>query len=380
MDNLFISEYLPEASGQDVSVYLYGLMQCYYPSMRDVTIADALSMTPESVLRAFMYWQDKRLVHIVSEKPLTVEYQMASVPQATTETPMKYATFVRSLNALTAPRQYGTRELKYVFDFIENYGMEEGAVLELISYCMQSKSRNVSINYINAVAQTWCENNIRTTEQAHEFIENYLQRRHGASEVLRRWNKRRKPTVDEMEAYDRWVNEWGFDKEAILAVCPELISVGTPTFSILNDRLYELYKANKTKKQEIVELSSDEASSREFARLVFSRLGKVEPPNKTNIAQLNAFTQDHKLPEQVVLLAAEACTNAERPFGLLKTILKDWCERGIVTVAQAEKELVEREKRFKNKGRGKDDYFAYNQRKLNNEDVASFFVNLDEDL
>ncbi|MDO4564056.1 MAG: DnaD domain protein [Clostridia bacterium] len=378
VDNLFITEYLPEAGGQEVAVYLYGLMQCYYASMREISISEALSIPPESVQKSFEYWQDKRLVRIIRDEPLTVEYLLATTPQVTTETPQKHHAFVRSLNALTAPRQFDMRELKVVFEFIETYGMEEGAVLELVSYCMQLKGRSVSANYLKAVAQSWCEEGVITTEQANRYLEDYASRRHGASEVLKRWNKRRKPTLDEMNLYDRWIKEWGFDSEAILAVCPELVSVGTPTFAILNDRLYELYSRHKVRKEDIVEESKDYSSDREFARLVFSRMGKIEPPTKSNVAQLAAFVNDRGLPKQVVLLAAEASADAERPFGLLKTILKDWCERGINTVQQAEKELVDRERRPK--GRKKDMFDYEKQRKLSNADVASMYVNLDEDI
>lgn len=380
VDNLFISEYLPEAEGQDVQVYLYGLMQCYYPSMRDTSIDSALSIPQSRVLRAFVYWQSKGLVRILSEEPLTVEYINATIEEATIADNNKYSKLVASLNALTAPKQFLLRELKYVYNFIEQYGMEEGAVLELVAYCIQLKGKRVSINYIDTVAQDWCEKGILTTERAQQYISDYLQKKHGASEVLKRWNKRRKPTQDEMDLYDKWISQWGFDEEAILAVCPQLVSVGTPTFAILNDRLNTLYLQNKTKKEKIVESEKGFSSDREFALLLFSRLGKIEPPTQTHIAQIGMFLHEKKMPEAVILLAADACTNADRPFGYLKTILKDWCEKGILTVPQAEQALVEHENKKKTSRPAKKDTFVFEQRAVNNEEVAARFVNLDEDI
>ena len=53
VENLFIQEFLPRASGDYVRVYLYGLMQCYHPS-EDMTLertAHILDLPPETVAK-----------------------------------------------------------------------------------------------------------------------------------------------------------------------------------------------------------------------------------------------------------------------------------------------------------------------------------------
>ncbi|MDD3401190.1 MAG: DnaD domain protein [Eubacteriales bacterium] len=381
VDNLFITEFLPDADGQDVCVYLYGLMQCYHPSMRDTSISEALSIPESRVQRAFVYWQSKGLCTVVGDEPLIVEYKGATIQEATTATPAKYPQFIRSLNALLAPRELLLRELKYVNAFIEEYGMEEGAVMELFSFCIQQKSKRVSIGYINTVAMSWCERGILTADQASQYISDYNIKAHGASEVLARWNKRRKPTHDEMDMYDRWVGEWGFDTEAILAACPQVVVAGTPTFAVLNDMLSALHAKNMTTKDDILSNDKSVSSDKEFTRLVFARLGKVEPPTQSNIAQIGVFVHQMKIPQQVILLAADACATAERPLGYLKAILKDWADKGINSIPLAEKALVERENGKNTSNKGKRVTIDYKgQRAPNSNDVAARFVNLDEDI
>ena len=104
VDNLFFLEYMPDADGMFVKVYLYGLMQCYHPSLNDVDVADALGLSDAQVRCAFVYWQSKGLVRIRSDEPLTVEYLLTEQPAVTTATPMKYRRFIESLNALLSPR------------------------------------------------------------------------------------------------------------------------------------------------------------------------------------------------------------------------------------------------------------------------------------
>ena len=74
VDNRFIADHTPGAQGLWVQVYLYGLMQCCHPSMRGVSVAEALDISETAVADAFAYWQEQGLVRIVSADPLTVEY------------------------------------------------------------------------------------------------------------------------------------------------------------------------------------------------------------------------------------------------------------------------------------------------------------------
>lgn len=337
LDNLFIAEYMPDADGYALKVYLYGLMQCHFPSMGDTDMASALFLTQGQVLTAFVYWQSRGLVRILSEEPLEVEYLTTEQPASTTATPIKYAAFVRALQDLIAPRTFTLREMKHIYDIIETFGLEEGTVLELVASCMENKGRNVSIQYILTVGKSWAERGITTPQKAQEYMRDLAARKHGAGEILRRWGKRRMPTQDEMDLYEKWIRDWGFDQEAILSVCPQLTGVSTPTFEILGERLELLHEQNLTSREEIEKHQGIQSGEREFARQVFARMGKVELPSPTAIAQLSAFSES--LPRDVILLAAEDCQNADRPFGKLKAILKSWSEKGIRTLEEAQKAL-----------------------------------------
>ena len=343
VDNLFFSEYMPDADGDAVKVYLYGLMQCRYPSMGDVAVSDALRLPDGTVRTAFVYWQSKGLVRILKDEPLEVEYLTVEQPALTTAVPLKYQSFVRALNELIAPRQFTLNEMGHIYDCIETFHLEEKTVLELVSHCMEEKGRNVRIQYIVTVAKSWADAGIFTYDQARTYIANAKVRQHGATAVLRRWNKRRSPTLDEMALYDRWITDWGFDDEAILAVCPRLTSTSSPSFEALNDRLRELYEQHKVKAADIRADSESISDEKEFARMVFARMGKVSTPSRDDVRQLSVFLDGPDgLPREVVLLAAEECVDAERPFGKLKAILKDWAERKIRTVEEAQKALTER--------------------------------------
>ncbi len=384
VDNLFFSEYMPDADGEAVKVYLYGLMQCRFPSMGDVALSEALNLPEGAVRAAFVYWQSKGLVRILKDEPLEVEYLTVEQPAVTTAVPVKYRSFIRALNELIAPRRFNMNELGHIYDCIETFRLEEKTVLELVSHCMEEKGRNVRIQYILTVAKSWADAGIVTYEQAREYIANATVRKHGATAVLRRWNKRRSPTLDEMALYDSWVREWGFDDEAILAVCPRLTNTSSPSFEALGDRLRELYEQNKVKAEDIRADSDNVSDEKEFARMVFARMGKVSTPTRDEIRQLSVFLEGPEgLSREVVLLAAEECADAERPFGKLKAILKDWTERKVRTVEEATKALQQRQAQFaqadgRRRTRGKNTLLNYAEQGVSHANLDDIALDLDE--
>ena len=384
VDNLFLSEFMPDADGEAVKVYLYGLMQCRFPSMGDAAISEALNLPEGTVRTAFVYWQSKGLVRILKDEPLEVEYLTVEQPAVTTAVPLKYQAFVRALNELIAPRRFNMNELGHIYDCIETFRLEEKTVLELVSHCMEEKGRNVRIQYIVTVGKSWADAGIFTYDQARDYIANAMVRKHGATAVLRRWNKRRLPTLDEMTMYDRWVKDWGFDDEAILAACPRLTNTSSPSFEALGDRLRELYEQNKVKAADIRADSAAISGESEFARMVFTRMGKVSTPSKDDVRQLAVFLDGPEgLDREVVLLAAEECADAERPFGKLKAILKDWTERKIRTVAEAQKALAERKKAVypeRSRRRKRDTFQNYAEPGVSHVNLDDIALTLDDEL
>ena len=379
IDNLFLLEYMPDADGMFVKVYLYGLMQCYHASLSDADIAGALGLTDAQIRCAFVYWQAKGLVRIRSDEPLTVEYLLAEQPAVTTATPVKYRRFIESLNALLNPRTLDLREMKAMYDCIELYGLEEGAVLSLVAYCIELKGKRVSANYILTVAQEWSEQGVKTQDAAEKVVADYRVQKHGAAEVLRRWNKRRPPTVDEMALYDRWTNELGFDAETILAAAARMTDVASPTFAILSDRLTEM-KHNRITDLHTMEAAEEQlGADREFARQVFARLGKIGTPDKTTVAQLSMFREEKGISREAILLAADECAGAERPLGLLKKLLSDWANAQIKTVEQAQ-DALRKPAPAPAKKKKRNAALLYEQKPISENDFNQLIVNLDEDL
>ncbi len=69
VENLFINEFLPDAPGDYVKVYLYGLMYAQYDEELDsVTMARTLGLAESDVVEAYRYWKSKGLISITTSR------------------------------------------------------------------------------------------------------------------------------------------------------------------------------------------------------------------------------------------------------------------------------------------------------------------------
>ncbi len=378
IDNLFLLHYMPDADGTFVKVYLFGLMQCYHSSLADADIGEALGLTDAQVRCAFVYWQAKGLVRIRGDEPFSVEYLLTEQPAIVGTTPQKYRRLIESVHALLKPRTLELREMKAIYDCMELYGLEEGAVLALVAYCIEQKGKRVSTNYMLTVAQTWSEQDIKTQAKADAHVADYRMQKHGAAEVLRRWNLRRPPTVDEMALYERWTNELGFDAEAILAACARMTNTAQPTFAKLDERLAEWKAQNIESVPQLLENEQQETLDREFAKSVYARLGKVGAPDRTTVRQLRMFREEKGIAREAILMAADECASAERPLGLLKKMLADWADAGVHTFEEAERAMTRKKPEPRKKK--KNAALLYEQTPISEADFNNLIVDLNEDV
>lgn len=376
VDNLFILEHLPAASGTQLRVYLYGLMLCRYPSFDASTMRDVLALTQEEMVNAFAYWQRQGLVRIKCADPLDVEYlPPAKRADGQMLLPGKYASLIQALQSLLAPRTLRTAELRRVYDWIEVFGLEEPAVLEMVSHCLESRGPRVGISYMDTVARAWADAGVRTAEDAKAYADQYTAKTGGAAAVLKRWRMYRQPTEDELALYQKWTNDQGFSLEAVLAACAAMTKAERPSFKYLDGILDRLYQAGTLEAEEITAKFGMDDADAAFARKIFQQMGLRRSARSAELEQLAAF-RDSGLPLEVMLFAAEQAQLRERPFVFLKKVLADYQAQGIRSIAQAQEHQKRHEGTYARKKTP--DALKYSQKKYTKEDLQHIFVNAED--
>ena len=176
VENIFIQDYLPHATGDYVRVYLYGLMQCYHPTedMTTERIAHLLDVTEDTVQGAFQYWERQGLVQRVSDNPPSYQY-LNLTASVTSESPMEKAVYKHREFNTKMQQLFGTRllhpaEFMTACEWVEELHLPEEVVLIMVEHFIATKGRSFQFRQLNKTALQWAEKGVNTVEAANDMI------------------------------------------------------------------------------------------------------------------------------------------------------------------------------------------------------------------
>ncbi len=378
VENMFILEYMPGANAIQLQVYLYGLMLCRYPAFSGIPVSEALGLSEDEVKEAFVYWQREGLVRILSASPLDVEYIAPGERRAEpTLVPGKHHELIQAVQQLFAPRSLRPAELRRVYDWVDVFGMEDEAVLELISHCIKAKDGAVSMNYLDTVALAWADAGIVTKEQARARANAHEELTGGAASVLKRWNKSRRPTKDELALYEKWTVDWGFSQEAVLSACPAITRAERPSFKYLDGVLERLKSKGITDEGAILKTFEAEESSASFSRELFEAMGMSRASRPAEREQLFGYL-DYGFEPASLIAAASFAASGERPLAFFKRLVSELKEQGIYSLDAVAGYLSAKDKKTA-RPTHKLNAADYPQKQYSQKELAHIYVNLDEE-
>lgn len=202
VSNKFVDNYLCEANGSFIKVYLYSLRHSGNSNISVANIANALNLLESDVIRSFKYW-DK--VGVIKFKQLpnnsyTVEFNTDfEVPNSETESE-KYTQEVMQQPRTTLPTAVmytksdinnymknndGIRHMflissqllnkvlsdtdrKILFSFYDYLKLPVEVIFTLLEYCVSINKTNM--RYIEKVAYTWSDSGINTLAKASSYV------------------------------------------------------------------------------------------------------------------------------------------------------------------------------------------------------------------
>ena len=257
LDNLFVSEYLPQAPDMCIKVYVYGLFLCSHSHTPDndlEAMARALSMQPSEIVDAYTYWAELGLVAIIQHSPFSVRYlPPKSALNLKKYSTAKYSEFNMQIEAMF-DREILPNEFNEYYNAIETYHIEPEAFLLITRYCIDLKGANINYKYVLAVARNWANMGATTCERVEEKILEYDKVAEELIQVMKALGSRKKADIDERAMYLKWKEEFLFDQNTILAVANRVKKGG---FSKLNNALTKYYENKMMTIQEIEEFESN---------------------------------------------------------------------------------------------------------------------------
>ena len=335
IENLFLMEYLSSAPEACLRVYLYARMTALHPELGGdlAETARFLHMDEEAVYRAFAYWERQGLVRRLTDRPPTYELlpvraEAASAGGATDQSYYAYRDFNASLQALFGSSLIEPHEYRVANDWLDVLGYDQDAVLRLVQYGIetsrssQPKPKGV-FDRMNKLAAAWADRGCRTLEDVQRAIAEDEGVYAVAKAVMKRFNLRRNPTLDELELAKKWVGEWGLTEEAIVAACGETTRASKPSFAYLDAVL-------KSRRE------GGDAYWAELSEALQELDAAQAQPTPDQLKRYAALREEGFEADTVKLAAIQCHRGKKTRFEDVEWMLKRWGAQGVYTRQAAE--------------------------------------------
>ena len=283
--DFFVDNYMPEADGEYVKIYLY-LLRCLKADTQELSvslIAEKFDHTENYICRALRYWEKMRLLELEYDGTENLagvrvlngsaagnqEKQKAAKPEASApertvleknipeeKNSERAASSKRIPADLLSPQeaqqllficeQYlgktlSSREVAQILDLHDSLGFSAELIEYLVEYCVSGGHK--SIHYIEGTARGWHEDGIRTVSQARQQTTTYNRAYY---KILKAFGiSSRNPVEVETAFMNKWLKTWGFSLELILEACSRtMAAIHQPSFEYADKILSEWKKQN----------------------------------------------------------------------------------------------------------------------------------------
>lgn len=263
VSNTFIDEYMSEANGEFVKVYLY-LLRCvsHNKQVSISVIADKFNHTETDVIRALKYWEKMKLIKLtytndiltevifidqagqdILEEDSAINESAAMMDQAVpsngkTDTIRQVDATERTIPTYSAEqikvfqenediqqilfvteaylgKTLSVTEINTLLFFYDELHFSLDLIEYLIEYCVSKGSK--SIHYIKKTALAWAEEAIMTVSQAKASTNLYHKNCYTIFNAF--GIKNRKPVEFEVNFINKWTNDYAFTLDIIHNAC-----------------------------------------------------------------------------------------------------------------------------------------------------------------
>ncbi len=275
VENLFITHFMLEANEVAIKSYLLGLHalkhQLSADEISNKKIATKIGVEVEEVIQAWKYWERLGLVHIANSNQISNEFDIVykSISKSNIEVDnyvfqnkissqldyyesnienKKLAEYVES--CLKRPLQ--ALERQRLFEYVDELNIGYDLVKFAFQYSASKGklNRRGRWNYVYTMLESWKDENIKTIEQA----ENYLQKRTAKYKFANEIEKitgTLGATFVFIDMIDKWKSEYEYTPAMIEIVCKFLRKTRQKLVPAYIDAYFEkIYKSNVRTKED----------------------------------------------------------------------------------------------------------------------------------
>lgn len=254
LPDVFITEYLSEASGDFIKVYLYMLFLSKYNKeikLNDLSKKIALPLT--TIQAAIKHWEDAEVItkkgtgYIINNIQ-EVELNKLYSPKLTIskdsiknmEKDKSRSSAIEAINTMffqgiMSPSWYSDIDL-----WFKKFEFDEEVMIALFRYCFDKSALHK--NYVKTVAEAWHGHNIKTFSDLEEYDENNQKIKKVKKNICKKLGLSRNLTQYEEAYIEKWMQDYKYDLDIIELALKKTTSKSNPNFDYIDKIISDWYE------------------------------------------------------------------------------------------------------------------------------------------
>lgn len=269
LPDVFFTEYISQTPGDYIKVYLYIIFLSKYG--KDIKINDLskkLELPLKTIQDAIKFLEDESLItkkntgfiiNNLQELELHKLYnpKITSSPeqlQKTAENQYR-AKAIENINneffqGIMSPSWYSDIDL-----WFSKYNFDEEVMIALFRYCFNRSA--LHRNYIQAVADAWAKNNIKTFNDLDIYYEKQEKLKKLSKTISKKLGITRQLSQYEEAYIEKWTIEFNYSMDIIEIALKRTTSKANPSFDYLDKLLTDWHERNFTSPDDIQKFLND---------------------------------------------------------------------------------------------------------------------------
>ena len=249
IENIFINEYMPEADGDFVKIYL--LTKSYADADKNISddeLAKQLGITKERILEAWNYWEEwgvikKRYfgdegrldfgVEFINLKEMLYSAEPTAVATGNDSGITVTQVFGNEeINGLMEKiekkfgRTLSTTDLQSIIKWIEDFKASPEVILKAVDYCIVKDKMN--FRYLGTLIEGWTAQGLNTATQIDDYLEEYDQKFSRYKRVMKALGYSKEASEEERRIMDIWFDDLGFNMDKVLEASSKSAGINNP--------------------------------------------------------------------------------------------------------------------------------------------------------
>ena len=270
--DVFFTEYLSQADGDVVKVYLYlFFLSKYGKEIKINDLSKKLGLTLKTLQDAIKYWESLGLLIRKNQGFILANLQEIEInkvykPKITMSAEhIKEASENKSrakaidainnefFQGVMSPSWYGDIDL-----WFKKYGFDEQVMIALFRYCFNNSA--LHRNYISTVADGWSKNNVKTFSDLDSYFQKMEKLKAISSAIKKKLRLSRNLTVYEEAYIEKWHITYGYDMSIIELALKQTVSKYSLNFEYIDKIITDWHDRNLTSVEQIEKYLLDKKS------------------------------------------------------------------------------------------------------------------------